>query len=42
MLLATHDVQELSLCDKLFILKDGLFEPYTYDGNVHRLAGMLT
>ncbi len=39
--LATHDEQELSLCDKLFILKDGVLTPYVYDGNVHRLAGCL-
>ncbi|MBR3934722.1 MAG: ABC transporter ATP-binding protein [Clostridia bacterium] len=39
--LATHDVQELPLCDKLYILKDGYLEPYVFDGNVHRLAGKL-
>lgn len=40
-ILATHDEQELSVCDKLFILKDGLLTSYVYDGNVHRLAGCL-
>ena len=40
-LLATHDVQELPLCDALYILKNGTVCPYHYDGNVHRLAGML-
>lgn len=40
-ILATHDIQELPLCDKLFILKDGVLEDYEYDGNVHRLAGRL-
>lgn len=40
-LLATHDVQELDLCDALFILKDGVLTPYAYDGNVHRLVGKL-
>ncbi len=39
--LATHDVQELPLCDKLYILKNGILEEYKYDGNVHRLAGRL-
>lgn len=39
--LATHDVQELSLCDKLYILKDGVLKAYHYDGDVHRLAGKL-
>lgn len=40
-ILATHDVQELPLCDKLYILKDGIMNAYEYDGNVHRLAGSL-
>ena len=40
-LLATHDIQELPLCDELYILKDGTLTPYSYDGNVHRLAGRL-
>lgn len=40
-LLATHDVQELDLCDKWYILKDGFLTPYEYDGNVHRLVGKL-
>lgn len=39
--LATHDVQEIPLCDKLFILKDGYLEPCEFDGNIHRLAGKL-
>ena len=40
-LLATHDVQELPLCDVLYILKNGTLEPFVYDGNVHRLVGKL-
>ena len=40
-LLATHDVQELDLCDKWYILKNGFLTPYEYDGNVHRLVGKL-
>ena len=40
-LLATHDIQEIPLCDKLYILKEGVLQPYQYDGNVHRLAGNL-
>lgn len=39
LILATHDTQELDLCDRWYILKDGMLEPYEYDGNVHRLAG---
>jgi ABC-2 type transport system ATP-binding protein len=41
LLLATHDVQELELCDQCFLLKDGILSPYSYDGNVHRLVGCL-
>lgn len=41
LLLATHDVQELELCDVWYILKDGVLTPYQYDGNVHRLAECL-
>lgn len=40
-LLATHDVQELPLCDSLYILKNGVLESYEYDGDIHRLAGCL-
>lgn len=39
--LATHDVQELELCDEIYIMKEGVLEPYDYDGNVHRLVGCL-
>jgi len=40
-LLATHDVQELTLCDSLYILKDGILTPYHYDGDIYRLVGKL-
>ncbi len=40
-LLATHDVQEIEVCDEWYILKDGVLHPYEYEGNVHRLVGML-
>lgn len=39
--LATHDMQELELCDKCYILKEGVLEPYQYDGDLHHLAGKL-
>ena len=39
--LATHDVQELALCDVWYILKDGVLAPYQYDGNIQRLAEYL-
>ena len=40
-LIATHDLQELPLCDKLYILKNGVLNEFNYDGNVHRLVGSL-
>lgn len=40
-LLATHDVQELPLCDRILILKNGRMKDYQYDGNVHHLVGNL-
>lgn len=40
-LLATHDLQELPLCDRLFILKNGVLNPFEYDGDVHKLVGSL-
>ena len=41
-LLATHDIQELPLCDQLYILKQGTLHAFEYDGNVHHLAGSLS
>lgn len=41
LLLATHDVQELSLCDVWYIIKNGKLVPFTYNGNVHALVGRL-
>ena len=40
-LLATHDLQEIPLCDDMYILKNGVLTPYVFDGNIHRLAGAL-
>ena len=42
LLLATHDLQELELCDRCYILKRGTLAPYMYDGDLHRLAGVLS
>lgn len=39
--LATHDAQELELCNDCYILKDGSLIPYQYDGDLHKLAGEL-
>lgn len=40
-ILATHDTSEIPLCDELYILKNGVLTPYTYDGNVKNLAERL-
>ncbi len=40
-LLATHDAQEIEICDEWYILKQGRLQPYGYDGNIHYLVGSL-
>lgn len=40
-LLATHDVGEIDLCDSIYIMKNGVLSKYDYDGNIHRLVGNL-
>lgn len=41
LLLVTHDVMELELCDELYILKNGKLEPYQYDGDLNKLVQSL-
>lgn len=38
LLLATHDVQEIALCNRCYLLRRGRLEPYQWDGDMHRLA----
>lgn len=40
-LIATHDLQEIGLCDRCFILKEGVFVPYDNQGDIHHLVGCL-
>lgn len=40
-LLATHDAQEIDICNEWYILKEGRLQPYAYDGNIHHLVGSL-
>jgi len=40
-ILATHDIREISVCDILYILRNGVTFPYEFDGNTDRLAGSL-
>ena len=41
LLLTTHDVLELELCDAWYIIRDGVLEPFQYDGNLHTLIESL-
>ena len=41
LLLTTHDVLELELCDAWYISRDGVLEPFRYDGDLHRLIESL-
>jgi len=41
LLLTTHDVLELELCDRWYIIKNGVLEPFTYDGDLHKLVESL-
>lgn len=40
-LMATHDAQDLDLCNACYILKDGVLRPWQYDGDFHKLAERL-
>ena len=37
LVLVTHDQWELSMCNRLFMLHEGVLEPYTYDGQLRGL-----
>lgn len=41
LLLTTHDMMELSLCDEWYIIKNGVLVPFTYDGNIAKLVESL-
>jgi len=41
LILTTHDIQEVELCDQCYILKQGKLEPYEYDGDIQRLVRCL-
>lgn len=40
-LMATHDAQDLELCDMCYILRDGTLQPWEYGGDFHKLAEKL-
>ncbi len=41
LVLVTHDVMEMQLCDTWYILKDGVLTPFKYDGDIEALAASL-
>ena len=41
LLLTTHDVMELDLCDAWHIIRDGVLVPFDYDGDVQKLVESL-
>ncbi len=41
LLLTTHDILELELCDRWYILKEGVLVPFAYDGDVAKLVEQL-
>lgn len=41
-LMATHDAQDLELCDACYILQGGVLQAYPYDGDFHRLTKALS
>ena len=41
LLLTTHDVLELQLCDAWYILKEGRLVPFTFDGDLQKLIESL-
>lgn len=41
MIIATHEVQEIELCDRCYIIKGGVLENYKYDGDIPHLIGRL-
>ena len=40
-IVATHELQEIELCDRCFILKNGVLSPYEFDGDLPHLIGRL-
>ena len=40
-ILVTHDEGELNLCDRYYILKDGVLSDYRFDGDIKNLAKLI-
>lgn len=41
LLLTTHDTQELSLCDRIYVIREGLLRECSYNGNLKELVDCL-
>ncbi|MBP3305767.1 MAG: ABC transporter ATP-binding protein [Oscillospiraceae bacterium] len=41
LLLTTHDIPEMELCDEWYIIRDGILVPFLYDGDVRKLVESL-
>ena len=41
LVLASHDHTELELCDKWFVMREGVLHPYVYDGDIKKLVSSL-
>lgn len=41
LLLTTHDAAELELCDQCYIIKNGVLEPFIFDGDIGKLVESL-
>lgn len=41
LLLTSHDLLELQICDTWYILKDGKLVPFSFDGDIHKLIESL-
>ena len=41
-LFVTHDIHEFELCDKCYVMNGGVLKEYEYDGDIHKLASLMT
>lgn len=41
LILVTHDMMELDLCDDCYIMKNGVLVPFAFDGSINRLVDNL-
>lgn len=40
-IMVTHELNEIEMCNTCYILKSGVMKEYRYDGDSHKLAGLL-